>query len=144
MKTIMVNPKTVAHKWKLVDAADKPMGRVASEVARLLMGKHKAICSPNVDTGDFVIVINAEKVLLSGNKLDKKEYFHHTGHIGGERWINCRDLMEKNPTAPLEMAIWGMIPHTNLGRKIIKKLKVYAGSEHQHSAQNPETVDLKV
>ena len=110
MKTIMVNPKTVAHKWKLVDAADKPMGRVASEVARLLMGKHKAICSPNVDTGDFVIVINAEKVLLSGNKLDKKEYFHHTGHIGGERWINCRDLMEKNPTAPLEMAIWGMIP----------------------------------
>ena len=144
MKTIMVNPKTVTHKWKLVDAADKPMGRVATEVARLLMGKHKAIYSPNVDTGDFVVVINAEKVMLSGNKIDQKEYFHHTGHIGGERWINCRDIMVKHPTAPLEMAIWGMLPHSNLGRKIMKKLKIYAGAEHQHAAQNPETVDLKV
>lgn len=144
MKTIMVNPKTVTRKWKLVDATDKPMGRVASEVARLLMGKHKAIFSPSVDTGDFVIVINAEKVMLTGNKIDQKEYFHHTGHIAGERWINCKDLMEKHPTAPLEMAIWGMLPHSNLGRKMMKKLKIYAGADHQHAAQNPETVDLKV
>lgn len=144
MKTIMVNPKTVTRKWKLVDAAEKPMGRVASEVARLLMGKHKAIYSPSVDTGDYVVVVNAEKVLLSGNKLDQKEYFHHTGHIGGERWINARDLMEKNPVAPLEAAIWGMLPHSALGHKMVKKLKIYAGAEHPHQAQNPETVDLKI
>ena len=112
MRTITVNPKSVTRKWKLVDATDKPMGRVASEVARLLMGKHKAIYSPNVDTGDFVVVINAEKVALTGNKLLKKEYFHHTGHIAGERWINAMDLMAKDPTAPLTAAIWGMLPHS--------------------------------
>mgnify|MGYP003370920303 CR=1 FL=1 len=102
MKTITVNPKSVSRKWKLVDAAEKPMGRVASEVARLLMGKHKAIYSPNVDTGDFVVVINAAKVLVTGNKNLQKEYFHHTGHIAGERWINFADLMAKDPTAPLD------------------------------------------
>ena len=102
MKTITVNPKNVEHKWKLVDAADKPMGRVASEVAKLLMGKHKAIFSPNVDTGDFVVVINAEKVAVTGNKNLQKQYFHHTGHIAGERWINFADLSAKHPTAPLE------------------------------------------
>lgn len=144
MKTVMVNPKSVKHGWKLVDAADKPMGRVASEVARLLMGKHKAIYSPNVDTGDFVVVVNAEKVVLTGNKMLQKEYFHHTGHIGGERWINAADLFAKNPVAPLEAAIWGMIPHSALGHKIFKKLKIYAGAEHPHKAQKPETVDLKV
>ena len=144
MKTIMVNPKAVKHEWKLVDAANKPMGRVASEVARLLMGKHKAIYSPNVDTGDYVVVVNAEKVLLSGNKMLQKEYFHHTGHIGGERWINAADLFVKKPTEPLAEAIWGMIPHSALGHKMFKKLKIYAGENHPHAAQNPETVDLKV
>lgn len=142
MKTIMVNPKTVVRQWKVVDAAGKPLGRVATEVARLLMGKHKAIYSPNVDTGDFVVVINAEKVSVTGGKELKKQYFHHTGHIGGERWINFKDLLEKHPTEPLEKAIWGMLPHTNLGRKMMKKLKIYAGAEHPHQAQNPETVSL--
>ena len=152
MKTITVNPKSVTRKWKLVDAAGKPMGRVASEVARLLMGKHKAIYSPNVDTGDYVVVINAEKVQVTGNKfLQKeyfhhtghmKEYFHHTGHIAGERWINFADLMAKDPTAPLTAAIWGMLPHSALGHKMVKKLKIYAGAEHPHAAQNPEVVDF--
>ncbi len=142
MKTIMVNPKTVAHKWILVDAAEKPLGRVSCEVARLLMGKHKAIYSPNVDTGDFVVVINAAKVVLTGKKAEQKQYFHHTGMMGGERWIAYKDLLAKNPTQPLEDAIWGMLPHSNLGRKMIKKLKVYAGAEHPHLAQNPETVSL--
>ena len=142
MKTITVNPKTVSRKWKLVDAADKPMGRVASEVARLLMGKHKAIYSPNVDTGDFVVVINAEKVAVSGNKALQKQYFHHTRHIAGERWINFADLLAKNPTAPLEAAIWGMLPHSALGHKMIKKLKIFAGAEHPFAAQKPEVVEL--
>lgn len=136
MKTIMVNPKTVERKWKLVDAAEKPLGRVASEVARLLMGKHKAIFSPNVDTGDFVVVINAEKVLLTGAKADVKKYFHHTGFIGGERWITFKQHMEKNPTYPLEQAIWGMLPHSALGHKMIKKLKVYASAEHPHAPRS--------
>ena len=144
MKTIMVNPKTLRLKWVLVDAADKPMGRVASEVARILMGKHKAIYTPNADTGDFVVVINAEKVALSGKKIEQKKYFHHTGHIGGERWTDLQDLLEKKPTAPLEKAIWGMLPHSILGHKMIKKLKVYAGDTHPHAAQNPEPIEIKV
>jgi len=144
MKTIMVNPKTLRRKWVLVDAADKPMGRVASEVARILMGKHKAIYTPNADTGDFVVVINAEKVALSGKKIEQKKYFHHTGHIGGERWTDLQDLLEKKPTAPLEKAIWGMLPHSILGHKMIKKLKVYAGDTHPHAAQNFEPIEIKV
>lgn len=144
MKTIMVNPKTLRRKWVLVDAADKPMGRVASEVARILMGKHKAIYTPNADTGDFVVVINAEKVALSGKKIEQKKYFHHTGHIAGERWTDLQDLLEKKPTAPLEKAIWGMLPHSILGHKMIKKLKVYAGDTHPHAAQNPEPIEIKV
>ncbi|MCF0216619.1 MAG: 50S ribosomal protein L13 [Fibrobacteraceae bacterium] len=143
MRTITVNPKSVARKWYLVDAADKSLGRVASEVARLLMGKHKAIYSPNVDTGDFVVVINAGKVAVTGNKMLKKEYFHHTGHIAGERWINFADLLAKNPTAPLEAAIWGMLPHSALGHKMAKKLKIYAGAEQPHAAQKLETYEIK-
>ena len=142
MKTITVNPKNVEHKWKLVDAADKPMGRVASEVAKLLMGKHKAIFSPNVDTGDYVVIINAEKVLTTGKKAEQKQYFHHTGHIGGERWITYSDLIAKHPTAPLSEAIWGMLPHTALGKKMLKKLKIYAGAEQPHAAQHLETVSI--
>lgn len=143
MKTTMVNPKNVKHEWKLVDAEGLSLGRVASEVAKLLMGKHKAIYSPNVDTGDFVVVINAEKVAVTGNKALQKEYFHHTGHIGGERWINYADLLKKNPVAPLEAAIWGMVPHSTLGHKMFKKLKIYAGAEHPHKAQNPVKVEVK-
>ncbi len=142
MKTIMVNPKTVTHQWKLIDAEGKPLGRVASAAARLLMGKHKAIYSPNVDTGDFVVIINAEKVLVTGKKAEQKQYFHHTGHIGGERWITYKDLIAKHPTEPLAEAIWGMLPHSALGKKMLKKLKIYAGAEQPHAAQQPEVVNL--
>lgn len=142
MKTIMVNPKTVTHQWKLIDAEGKPLGRVASAAARLLMGKHKAIYSPNVDTGDFVVIINAEKVLVTGKKAEQKQYFHHTGHIGGERWITYKDLIAKHPTEPLAEAIWGMLPHSALGKKMLKKLKIYAGAEQPHAAQQPEVVNI--
>ena len=106
------------------------------------MVKPMSIYSPNVDTGDFVVVINAEKVAVSGNKALQKQYFHHTGHIAGERWINFADLLAKNPTAPLEAAIWGMLPHSALGHKMIKKLKIFAGAEHPFAAQKPEVVEL--
>ncbi|HSQ41695.1 MAG TPA: 50S ribosomal protein L13 [Fibrobacteraceae bacterium] len=142
MKTVMVNPNNVERRWKLVDAQDKVLGRVASEVARMLMGKHKAIFSPNVDTGDFVVVINAEKILLTGDKASTKKYFHHTGHIGGERWTTFQHWQEKDPTYPLKAAIWGMLPHSALGNEMLKKLKIYAGTEHPHTAQNPELVNL--
>ncbi|GEM_PF-92514 len=140
MKTVMVNPSKVERRWKIVDAEGKVLGRVASEVARVLMGKHKATFSPNVDTGDFVIVINADKVVLTGNKVNSKEYFYHTGMIGGETWITFKQYMEKEPTFPLETAIWGMLPHSSLGHQMIKKLKIYAGSEHPHASQKPEAL----
>jgi len=143
MKTVMVNPSKVERRWKIVDAEGKVLGRVASEVARLLMGKHKPICSPNVDTGDFVIVINAEKVVLTGNKANVKSYFHHTGRIGGERWTTFQQFMEGESTYPLMAAIWGMLPHSSLGHEMIKKLKIYAGAEHPHASQKPEAVTLK-
>ncbi len=142
MKTIMVNPKTVTRQWKLIDAEGKPLGRVATAAARLLMGKHKAIYSPNVDTGDFVVIINAGKVATTGKKAQQKQYFHHTGHIGGERWISYEALMEKHPTEPLMEAIWGMLPHSSLGKKMLKKLKIYAGAEQPHAAQHLETVSI--
>jgi large subunit ribosomal protein L13 len=142
MKTVMVNPNNVERSWKLVDANGKVLGRVASEVARLLMGKHKPVCSPNVDTGDFVVVINADKVLLTGNKANTKQYFHHTGMIGGETWTSFQQWLEKDSSYPLKAAIWGMLPHTTLGHDMIKKLKIYSGSEHPHAAQKPEVVTL--
>lgn len=142
MKTIMVNPKTVTRQWKLIDAEGEPLGRVASAAARLLMGKHKAIYSPNVDTGDFVVIINAGKVGTTGKKAQQKQYFHHTGHIGGERWITFDALLAKHPTEPLAEAIWGMLPHSALGKKMMKKLKIYAGAEQPHAAQHLETVTL--
>ena len=142
MKTVMVNPSTVERRWKLVDAEGQVLGRVASEVARLLIGKHKAICSPNVDTGDFVVVINAEKVLLTGNKANTKQYFHHSGYSGGETWTSFQQWLEKDAAFPLKAAIWGMLPHSTLGHAMIKKLKIYAGSEHNHASQKPEVVKL--
>lgn len=142
MKTLMLNPSKVERKWKLVDATDKPLGRVATQIARILMGKNKAICSPSVDAGDFVVVINADKVALTGNKAQQKQYFYHTGHIGGETWVTFEQAMIKDPTWPLWNAVRGMVPHTTLGRAMISKLKIYAGAEHPHAAQNPEPVKL--
>ena len=136
----------------VVEARDGTAGLVTVEAepggagSRKYFGEQrrldKAIYSPNVDTGDFVVVINAEKVAVSGNKALQKQYFHHTGHISGERWINFADLLAKHPTAPLEAAIWGMLPHSALGHKMIKKLKIFAGAEHPFAAQKPEVVEL--
>lgn len=142
MKTVMVNPTQVERRWKLVNAEGKVLGRVASEVARLLMGKHKPIFSPNADTGDFVVVINAQKAVLTGAKAEQKKYFHHSGHIGGETWTTFKQWQEKDPAYPLQAAIWGMLPHSALGHQMMKKLKIYAGTEHPHTAQKPELVTL--
>jgi large subunit ribosomal protein L13 len=138
----MANPATIERKWLLVDAANKPLGRLASQIAKLLMGKHKPIWNPSIDAGDFVVVINAEKVALTGKKALTKEYFHHTGHIGGERWISFQQYLEKRPEFPIEHAVKGMVPHTTLGGQIIKKLKIYAGPNHPHEAQNPQPVQF--
>jgi large subunit ribosomal protein L13 len=142
MKTPIVNPNAVERKWKIVDAEGKPLGRVASKIAHLLMGKHKPVYAPNIDVGDFVVVINAAKVALTGKKAETKQYFHHTGNIGGERWISFKQYLNRKPEFPLEHAVWGMLPHGALGHKMFKKLKVYAGSEHKETGKNLETVAI--
>jgi large subunit ribosomal protein L13 len=131
------------QKWHLVDADGKTLGRIATEVARLLRGKHKPMFTPNADLGDFVVVVNAEKVKMTGKREELKEYFHYTGYPGGATWERFSDLIRKNPQRVFEHAIKGMLPHNRLGRQIIKKLKVYAGSEHPHKAQRPETYPVK-
>jgi len=142
MKTPVVDPKIVERKWKIVDAKDKPLGRVASKVAHLLMGKHKPVYAPNVDVGDFVVVINAEKVALSGKKAETKQYFHHTGNIGGERWLSFKQYLDRKPEFPIEHAVWGMLPHGSLGHAMFRKLKVYAGAEHKETDKKLEPVAI--
>ena len=137
----MAKPGEVERKWYVVDATDLVLGRLASNVAAVLRGKNKPIFTPNVDTGDFVIVINADKVRLTGKKLEQKFYRYHTGYIGGLKEIQYKDMMEKKPVLAVELAVKGMLPKNSLGRKMFKKLKVYAGSEHPHAAQKP--VELK-
>ena len=134
----MAKPSEVEKKWYVLDASDKPLGRVASEAARLLRGKHKPTFTPHIDTGDHVIVINAEKAILTGKKLDQKYYYHHSGYPGGIKSISYRRLMETKPELAMELAIKGMIPHNRLGRQIMKKVRVYRGEEHRHQAQKPE------
>lgn len=136
--TYMAKPSEVEKKWYILDAADKPLGRVATEAARLLRGKHKPTFTPHIDTGDNIIVINAEKAVLSGNKLDQKYYYHHSGYPGGIKSISYRRLMETKPELAVELAIKGMIPHNRLGRQIMKKVRIYRGAEHCHQAQKPE------
>ena len=136
--TYMAKPSEVEKKWYVLDASDKPLGRVASEAARLLRGKHKPTFTPHIDTGDHVIVINAEKAILTGKKLDQKYYYHHSGYPGGIKSISYRRLMETKPELAMELAIKGMIPHNRLGRQIMKKVRVYRGEEHSHKAQKPE------
>lgn len=145
-QTKMANGKDIVRKWYVVDATDLVLGRMSTEVARLITGKHKPSYTPHEDNGDFVIVINAEKVVLTGNKLDKnngKKYYNHSGYIGGMRERSAKTMMEEYPTELVHRAIWGMIPHNRLGRKQIKKLFVYAGAEHKHSAQTPEVFEIK-
>ena len=137
MSTYMAKAENVDRKWYVVDAADKPLGRTATVVAALLRGKHKAEFTPNVDTGDFVIVINAEKAILTGKKLDQKYYRRHSGWIGGLKEIQYRTLMAERPEFAMEAAVKGMLPKNSIGRKAATRLKVYAGAEHNHEAQQP-------
>ncbi|WP_327585742.1 50S ribosomal protein L13 [Nonomuraea sp. NBC_00507] len=137
MRTFSPKPADVQRQWYVIDATDVVLGRLASHVATLLRGKHKPIFANHVDTGDFVIVINADKIALSGNKLEQKKAYRHSGYPGGLRSVSYGELMEKRPDKAVEKAVKGMLPKNSLGRKMIKKLKVYAGSEHPHQAQQP-------
>ena len=143
MKTYMAKPAEVDRKWYVIDAEGQTLGRLASEVASILRGKHKAIYTPHVDTGDYVIVINAEKIQLTGNKLSQKMYRHYSGYPGGLKEVNYGTLLSKKPEKAVETAIKGMLPHNRLGRAMYKKLKVYKGSEHPHQAQTPELRELR-
>lgn len=128
MKTYMATPSTIERKWYVVDAADKTLGRLAAEVAKVLRGKHKPTFTPHMDTGDHVIIINADKVRLTGKKLVQKVYFRHSGYLGGDKYTKAGDMLAKNPVRMVELAVRGMVPHNRLGSQIIKKLHVYAGS----------------
>lgn len=143
IKTYSPKESEITHEWLIVDAKGQTLGRVATEVANLLRGKHKPIYTPHADTGDFVIVINAEQVVVTGSKSDKKIYYHHTMHPQGFRQINFRDQLQKHPTWPLRDAIEGMLPHNRLGRALAKNLKIYAGPEHPHAAQQPKEYKLQ-
>ena len=138
MKTFMANPDTIERKWYIVDAADKTLGRMASEIAKVLRGKNKAIFTPSADMGDYVIVVNADKVKVTGKKLDQKLYRHHSGWVGGLKETTLREMKAKKPETVVELAVKGMLPKGPLGSKMYKKLFVYAGPEHPHAAQKPE------
>ena len=138
MKTYMPNPSQVERKWYVVDAEGKTLGRLASEVAKVLRGKNKAIFTPHADCGDYVIVVNAEKITVTGKKLDQKMYYHHSDYVGGMKETNLKDMLAKHPERVLEHAVKGMLPKGPLGREMYKKLFVYAGPDHKHAAQKPE------
>ena len=145
MKTYHAKPGEVEREWVIIDAEDQVLGRVATKAAQILKGKHKPQYTPHVDTGDFVIIINADKVRLTGKKLVQKVYFRHSGYLGGDKYTKAGDMLAKNPVRMVELAVRGMVPHNRLGSQIIKKLHVYAGSEHPHAAQKPEvlTIDIR-
>ena len=140
MKTYMANPDKIERKWYVVDATGYTLGRLASEVAKVLRGKNKPEFTPHIDTGDNVIVINAEKIKVTGKKLDQKVYYHHSDYVGGMKETTLREMMAKKPEQVIELAVKGMLPKGPLGRTMIKKLHVYAGAEHAHQAQKPEVL----
>lgn len=144
MKTFMAKAQEVNRKWYIVDAEGKPLGRLASEIAKILRGKNKPTYTPHVDTGDFVIVLNAEKVVLTGKKLDQKLYRHHSLYPGGMKEMKYRQFIATRPTKVIEVAVKGMLPKNSLGRAMFKKLKVYKGSEHEHQAQKPEVLEINI
>jgi large subunit ribosomal protein L13 len=141
MKTTFAKKDDIERKWYVVDAKGQILGRMASRIAAYLRGKHKAVFTPNVDTGDFIIVVNADQVSFTGNKLNDKMYQHHSGYIGGLKEKSLKDRMAKEPEKVIRDAVWGMLPKNRLGRAQIKKLKVYRGSEHGHAAQKPELLE---
>ncbi|MDF1759995.1 MAG: 50S ribosomal protein L13 [Coxiellaceae bacterium] len=142
MKTIMTNAETAVHNWYVVDAAEKTLGRLASELAKRLRGKHKPEYTPHCDTGDYMVVVNVDKIRVTGNKSKGKVYYRHTGFPGGIKQMTFEQMQERQPTRVLELAVKGMLPRGPLGRAMFKKLKVYAGKEHQHAAQKPEPIDI--
>lgn len=142
MKTHVVKEGDITREWFVVDAKGQTLGRLASKVARILRGKHKVIYSPHLDVGDYVIVVNADKIAVTGRKMDQKMYYRHTGYPGGLRSITLRDQMQRHPTFAVKAAVRGMLPKNILGRKMLRKLKVYAGPEHPHEAQQPKDLQL--
>ena len=140
MKTFMASPATIDRKWYVVDAAGMTLGRLASEVAKVLRGKNKPIFTPHMDTGDYVIVINAEKIKVTGKKLDQKIYYHHSDYVGSLKEVTLKEKLAKKPEQVIELAVKGMLPKGPLGRQMYKKLYVYAGPEHKHAAQKPEVL----
>jgi large subunit ribosomal protein L13 len=141
-RTYVTKPEDIQRNWYVVDASGQTLGRLASEVAKIVRGKHKPIYSPSVDVGDFVIVVNADKIHVTGRKLDQKVYYRHSGYPGGLKEIPLSRMLEEHPTRVIEHAVRGMLPKNRLGRKMIRKLKVYAGSDHPHQAQQPEPLEL--
>ena len=142
MNSFMANPAKVERKWYVVDATGYTLGRLASEVAKVLRGKNKPIFTPHIDTGDYVIIVNAEKIKVTGKKLDQKIYYHHSGYVGGLKQTKYRKLMAEKPEFAVKHAILGMMPKGPLGRQMARKLRVYAGAEHEHEAQKPEVLEL--
>jgi large subunit ribosomal protein L13 len=142
MKTYTPKRGDIDHQWWVVDATDKPLGRLATEVARVIRGKHKPEFTPHLDTGDFVVVLNASRVKLTGNKADQKTYFRYTGYMGGEKHIPFKRMIQTHPDRVIELAVKGMLPKNALGRQLRKKLKVYAGDEHPHQGQQPQPLEI--
>jgi large subunit ribosomal protein L13 len=142
VKTYTVRPGDIERLWHVVDAEGQTLGRLASRIATILKGKHKTIYTPHADVGDYVIVINADKIRVTGRKMSQKVYHRHSGYPGGLKSINLRDLLQRHPTRAVEFAVKGMLPKNRLGRRMFKKLKVYAGSDHPHQAQKPQVLEL--
>lgn len=142
-QTTVIKPQDITRKWYVVDATDIPLGRLASKVSFILTGKAKPTYQPNIDTGDYVIIVNAQKVLLTGNKLNDKKYCNVSGYLGGLRTRSAKVMKESYPVEMVERAVWGMLPKGRLGRQMYKKLKVYAGAEHKNQAQQPEVLEVK-
>ena len=142
MKTFVAKEQEIEKKWYLVDAENRILGRLATQIAVRLRGKHKPIFTPHADTGDFIVVINAEKIALKGSKLDQKYYYHHSGYMGGLKKTPARRLLEKKPEELLRIAVKGMLPKNSLGRRQLKKLKIYTGPDHPHQAQEPENLEI--
>jgi large subunit ribosomal protein L13 len=142
MKTFSANPEKVHREWYVIDASDKVLGRMAAQIAHRLKGKHKPEYTPHVDTGDYIVVVNAEKVAVTGNKANAKKYYHHTGFPGGIKETSFRELIEDHPERIIEKAVKGMLPSNKLGRAMFSKLKVYAGEQHRHEAQQPKILEI--
>lgn len=143
MSSYMAKAEEVNKEWWVIDASNHTLGRLAAEVASVLRGKRKPIFTPNVDTGDFVVIINAEKIMVTGNKLSDKIYHHHSGYPGGLKSVSLEKLLQEKPESVIEKAVWGMLPKNSIGRQTIKKLKVYAGPEHPHQAQQPKALKVR-